>query len=1676
MFEQLTLDFGSPPPPAAVSTEPTTRPAAPQQQQQQQDPDLPIDPVTTPAEEESPDSLTPKVSINLADELPPAPPRPPDPVYPTVNADEIFAAWTASETTSIVMDATTAACGGSPDQQSNLLKYASFLVGQRQAHAGRGANHDKLLALNSDWWSVRRLYYSNTDDIASITKSVLYGIERFGERFLDEGTANVLLAKCPSAAIPSLIPKAIRDKMRLTVHTHDPIVRDILKAEVPNARILFSSIDEPLRLPAGRYDLVGVLPDGMSPVNLRSDSEGPAQNAAIAASLAPKGVMVGVFRADNISITRGLYLETKIIHHKRAFHERLDHKSAISISRVVPPGGSHYVFLVSEQIERDDDQVPPGLKPSAYSEPTEVTDVDMSVAQAFASVDGRSYSGIGRAVETSDDVNVGIGRIMVKDGEVYINSDGSPAKMAFKTSLMKRRVLSLCGLHEIYTEYRKARHNAPADIGDVLRKLEDEYDRHVSEFGPISAAGAAELIDEMPELSPLTALEVISETGTIEKGGIFNPSKTSPVRTVEIRTPRDAALFDMRTYGDLDLSRVADLLGGSVEQVEEALKDDVFWNPETRKYEMAETYLSGDVMRKITMASNALTDDPRMQRNIEKLQKIVPNKVPADNLALSPAAPWMPEEVVQDFARHVFGIGAVNVTRKENQWYVEARANTSIPERLDKRYSVRSRDKVIRSSVDIFRALLKSNGVMSVTVEGADGTSYIDENLTVAAVEKAKYMREDFEQWVLQSEKQKERVETAYADKVNRFVVPEVPKDLVSFEGLDPSIEPFPHQVDAVAFGLVRNSVCLNHPTGSGKTFTYVALANERLHSGSNRKIAMVVPKSVFLQTVSESNKFFPDLDIVPMGPAALRAQGSGNMARRISNMEKGLFLMTHETFAKLPVDVPEKGIRIQRDRLRALRSELLTAPTQKAKSRIEAQIRKVEANVKKDSANAKRVVGATWKELGLDGVIVDEVQYYRNTATTSGKSNSKAEDLSLKLKALREVHPNCFVAIGTGTLLNRSITELYTYQSYLQPEVMTGMGIHSRKDWLNQFTRPLPAPYRKISGDVEMRPNPMITNVPELRTLFGQVCHTVRDEDLGYLNKPAIRGGQPEVVSCEKSYAQEVQTDQILRRIDDVQYGVNVPGSGPVSVDPKVDNTLKIYTDAVRSAIHPRLMDPDVVSPSNGKLDMASRDIGNLYRETNDRRGTMLVFSDIFGSYRTNDVGRKDLVFDMREELINLLVSREGIPRNEIGCITSGTSDKQKVRMFDKFTEGDMRILIGGTDSLGVGLNLQKHICGIFELDIPWNPSSMKQRRARGLRPGTIFDEIVVKTYITRKSGEGCVVNDCARKNASFDAFWRAAATDREIPDIDSFNENINALQSELLDPRVARLTMLNNDMMVLKNRILHLTEFTSPSEWQLKAEERDKALAKGAAERSRFFADHFDDYLTKRSMDPSITPAYSVFETKDGKKPSSHEQFVDIIKQASRHAELSSRRDSTVEVGTMLGLRLAVRKMRHEGLYFDRAYLVLGEGSTQENIPYGFSEDGAVRKMWTWLKSGARQESQEHLDSVSRINSLQEERRKAANSIDGLRQTFHEMNEEHVHLTDELQGMVSMGNQTREQREAGRAPARMQALREAQEREEKLKLAPSKANDSVNIEASRAPATSGIAAIPAQRDGVQG
>jgi N12 class adenine-specific DNA methylase len=954
------------------------------------------------------------------------------------------------------------------------------------------------------------------------------------------------------------------------------------------------------------------------------------------------------------------------------------------------------------------------------------------------------------------------GSFFIADGRIHQRLDGQSLPVVYGGSplwahgaLVGRRIGDLIGLRDKARRVLQSQNEGwpEQDRDEARRQLGRAYDIFVSSYGPInkttfSATKDGSVIRRMPNLVKfkedpdamlVMSLEDYDEvTGKATKAAIMLKDvvgKHAPI--TEVRTAEEGLLVSLDQRGAVDLSFITTLYGKPRNQVIAELGDLIFPDPESKTWQTADAYLSGNVRAKLAAAERA---GPAYLRNAEALRVVQPEDVLPGDIDANLGAPWIPESDIQAFAAQLFQVAPSSIQvgnlKKDALWSLEADDAALRSVAATSEYGTPRANGTWLLEL----ALNMKTPVIYDTINHGDREErVVNQEATLAAREKQKLIKDRFRSWLFADPERTERLVRLYNDCYNNLRPRLFDGSHLDFPGLNQTMQLRQHQKDAVWRGMSSGNTLLAHAVGAGKTLEIAATAMKMKQAGLAKKPLIAVPNHLLEQFAREFQQGYPNARLLVAGKEDFTRERRKYLTAKIASGDWDAIIVTHSNFERIGMSrsYQEKFLNEQIEEY----NQLLLSSAGKGAARshrnliktIEKQKAAREAKLKDLAAEDKKDNGVRFDELGVDHLFIDEAHYFKNLATPTKMErvagiqtggSERAFDLYMKARYLEEQHPGHGVTFATGTPISNTMVELFNLQRFLAPEGLKARGIDHFDAWAATFGEVVDT--MEISPDGKtLKPRSRFArfvNLPELQQMFRAFADVQTAEMLN-LPRPRLEGGKPIVVACPMSDEQQALQQELVARYDRLR---------SQKVDPRQDNALAITTDGRKLALDARMLSATAPDFPGSKINALVDNVFAIWQRTAASRGAQMIFADL-GVHPTS------WGYSVYEDMTRKLIAR-GIPAAQIAAVGDADSDAKKQSLFEKVRSGQVRVLIGSTMKMGTGTNVQKRLVALHHLDAPWKPAEVEQREGRILRQGNENEEVAVYRYVTTGSFDGYI------------------------------------------------------------------------------------------------------------------------------------------------------------------------------------------------------------------------------------------------------------------------------------------------------------------------------------------------
>ena len=1026
----------------------------------------------------------------------------------------------------------------------------------------------------------------------------------------------------------------------------------------------------------------------------------------------------------------------------------------------------------------------------------------------------------------------------VVDGEIYYRENSIMTQIELPDNA-KGRVAGMVELRQIVNELIQQQLNdlPDEDIKASQAKLNAAYDAFTAKYGLINDKKNARLFDDDSSYYLLCSLENLDENKNLKsKADMFTKRTIRPERVVtSVDTPSEALAVSIGEHGKVDLPYMAELLGtpGEYGRITAELSGVIFKDPAAdvddpeAGWQTADEYLSGNVRNKLRMAQLAAESHPEFKVNVDALTKAQPKDLEASEIDVRLGATWLAPSIVQQFMMETFqppyrirynNAITVRYSPYTSEWRISNKSATGFGDIMaTETYGTRRANayKILEDTLN-----LRDSRVYDTIVEDGKEKRVLNQNETTLAQQKQQAIKDAFAGWVWKDPQRRTLLVKRYNELFNSTRPREYDGSYIHFVGMNPEINLREHQRNAVAHVLYGYNTLLAHEVGAGKSFEMAASAMELKRLGLCQKSLFVVPNHLTEQWASEFLRLYPNAKLLVTSKKDFEPSNRKKFCARIATGDYDAVIIGHSQFEKIPLSA-ERQERLIQEQMDEIEEAIEEAKAQVGEHFTVKQLEKLRKSLKqkleKLQGTDRKDDVVTFEQLGVDRLFVDESQAFknlylytkmRNVAGLSTSEAQKSSDMFGKCRYLDEITGGRGVIFATGTPLSNSMTEMYTLMRYLQYNTLQQKGLTHFDAWASTFGETTTA--------IELAPEgtgyrartrfAKFFNLPELMAMFKEAAD-IKTSDQLHLPVPDAKF---ETVVVKPSEIQQDMVQALSERAAEVHSG---------SVDPSVDNMLKITSDGRKIGLDQRLMNSALPDDPNSKLNACVNNVLRIWNDTKEQKLTQLIFCDMStpkgdGSFNVYD--------DIRTKLLNA-----GVPEQEIEFIHNADTENKKAELFSKVRSGQVRVLLGSTAKMGAGTNVQTLLVAVHHLDVGWRPSDMTQRNGRIIRQGNQNKQVYVYNYVTESTFDAYLYQTLENKQKFISQIMTSKSPMRSCDDIDeqalSYAE-IKALcagdprirEKMDLDVQVAKLKVLRGDFQNQKYRLEDKLLKTFPEEIQ--------------------------------------------------------------------------------------------------------------------------------------------------------------------------------------------------------------------------------------------------------------------
>lgn len=1000
------------------------------------------------------------------------------------------------------------------------------------------------------------------------------------------------------------------------------------------------------------------------------------------------------------------------------------------------------------------------------------------------------------------------------EGEIYFRENSRMNKVE-TTVTGANRIKGMIELRECVRnliEYQTEDY-PESDIKAQQTKLNRLYDDFTAKYGLINSRGNSIAFSSDSSYFLLCSLEILKENGELErKADMFTKRTIGAKKEINhVDTASEALAVSLGEKARIDMEYMSNLTGKTEQKLYEDLKGVIFLNPMhtnendgTDKYLNADEYLSGNVREKLEWAKRSAELYPNDYTvNVEALTAVQPKDLSASEITVRLGTTWIPPEYIKQFVFELLN-PSYPARQAIDVHYSKLTGNWNVAGKSSDRANVKINNTYGTKRINALRIIEDTLNLRDVRIfdyvenEKGNKTAVLNSKQTTIAQQKQEAIKTAFDDWIWKDPARRETLTKRYNEKFNSIRTREYDGSHITFSGMNPEIQLRQHQKNAVARIMYGGNSLLGHVVGAGKTWTMAAAAMESRRLGLCNKPMFVVPNHLTEQWASEFLQLYPAANILVTTKKDFETKNRKKFCGRIATGDYDAIIIGHSQFEKIPMSV-ERQEALLNKQLDEILEGIAEAKSNNAErftiKQMERTKKNLEIKIAKLNDQSRKDDVVTFEELGVDRLFVDEAHSYKNLFLVSKMRNvggiaqtdaQKSSDMFMKCRYLDELTGGKGNIFATGTPISNSMVELYTMQRYLQYNTLAENDLQHFDAWASTFGETVTS--------IELAPEgtgyraktrfAKFFNLPELMTMFREVAD-IQTADMLKLPVPKVEYHN---ISVEPTEMQKEMVAELGERAETIRN---------TNIDPRIDNMLKITNDGRKLALDQRLMNNMLPDTEGTKVDVCANNVFNIWQETSDFQGTQLIFCD-------SSTPKNNGTFNVYDDIYNKLISK-GVPEKDIAFIHNANSDIKKKELFSKVRKGEVRILLGSTQKMGAGTNVQTRLYASHDLDCPWRPSDLEQRAGRIIRQGNTNDTVHLYRYVTKDTFDAYSYQLVENKQKFISQIMTSKSPVRSAEDIDetalSYAEikalatgNPHIKEKMELDTEVAKLKLLKS------------------------------------------------------------------------------------------------------------------------------------------------------------------------------------------------------------------------------------------------------------------------------------------
>jgi len=1048
------------------------------------------------------------------------------------------------------------------------------------------------------------------------------------------------------------------------------------------------------------------------------------------------------------------------------------------------------------------------------------------------------------------------------------------------------------------------------EIKDVQSVLSSLYDDFASKYGRINDDVNKSIFKNDSSLPLLRSLEKFDKDKYVGKADIFTKRTVKANKEItSVPTAIDALAVSLSDTAKVNLEYMSKLTSLDKEKLVEDLRGSIYRIPNTDKYVTADEYLSGNILQKLEEAQNAFDKgDSSLAINIQALKKAMPEKIQASDIDVRLGATWINPKYIKDFVYELLGTALyhknpifkkdfidVQYSELTGKWYITNKSSDKNNVQATVTYGTKD-----RTAYELIEDILNLRATQIKSMQVVDGKEkpVVDNKKTAQVRAKQEIIQQKFQEWIYSDKTRRDDIVDTYNKIFNVNRPREYDGKYLNFVGMNPEIQLRPHQLNAVARCLYGGNTLLAHEVGAGKTFEMIAAAMEGKRLGLHNKSLMCVPNHLTEQMGEDFLKLYPNADILVAKKKDFVGDARRTLMAKIATGNYDAVIIGHSQLAKIPLSTEnqERFIQNQIDELIKNIEEMKAhngqnfqvKQAERTKANLEAKLKKLLDTPKDDTV--------TFEELGVDKLFLDEAHYFKNLFLSTKMTNvsgiatsdnvGKTADLYMKTQYLDEITNGKGLVFATGTPVSNTICEIYNMMKYLQSDLLKEKNLWHFDSWASTFGESVTQMELAPEGNTYRAKTRFAKfhNLPELMNLFKE-CADIQTADT--LNLPNIPDCEIHNISCEPTEIQKQLVETLAER------AVKIHNH---EVDPHEDNMPKITTDGRKIGLDQRLINPDLPDEPGTKVNACVDNVFRIWNETKEEKSTQLIFCD----YSTP---KKDGSFNVYDDIKGKLISK-GVSTDEIAFIHDATTEAAKEELFAKVRSGEVRVLIGSTAKMGAGTNVQTKLVASHDLDAPFRPADMEQRRGRMVRQGNENKQVHLYRYCTKDTFDAYLFQMLERKQKFISQIMTSKSPQRRCDDVDEATLSYAEVKALCVgDPRIKEKMELDNEVAKL------ILERSGYQQEQYRLEDMAASLTSKIEILENIIPKNQNDFLYYQKNHSTSDGDKKKFEgiTINGQQYSKKDEAAEALKQAYIKA-CSNGNNKYTPIGEYKGFEVAV------------------------------------------------------------------------------------------------------------------------------------------------------------------------